>query len=223
MSKIQSGLSLQIPYQIKLGKPCEYYDLHWSINNWINGKSLNRYKKEDLNLIEIAKDLAKFLHELHQVDIKNGITPSQDNFHRGGDLSIYNHEMIDALSKIKDKDYRDKIEKVWIDALNSDTLTIKTWIHGDFAVGNILSNDNKINGIIDFGQMAVGDFSCDLVIAWNFFNEKSREIFLSNINNITDNHIKKAKGWAIWKAVCWPVGGMVDGNKVAKNILDCSI
>ncbi len=139
------------------------------------------------------------------MDIFSGIAPSKDNFYRGGDLSIYNDEMINALSKIDDKSYRGKIEKVWIDAINTDTSQTKTWIHGDFAIGNILLKDDKVNGMIDFGQMAVGDFSCDLVIAWNFFDEKSREIFLSNVKNITDNHILKAKGWAIWKTVCWPV------------------
>ena len=219
LSKIQSELSFQIPYQIKLGKPCEYYDLHWSINKWINGKSLNQYKKDDLNLTEIAKDLANFLNELHKIDRQDSIIPSQDNFYRGGDLSVYNDEMIDVLSKISKKNYRDKIEKVQTDALNADTSNIKTWIHGDFATGNILLKDNKVSGIIDFGQMAVGDFSCGLDIAWNFFDEKSCEIFLSNVKNITNNHILKAKGWAMWKAVCWPLGGVEEGKKVVNNIL----
>lgn len=220
LQKIQSSLSFEIPYHMKLGKPSEYYDLHWSINKWVDGEGLNQLKKESLNLKEIAKDLAKFLNELHKVDIENGITPSKDNFHRGGDLAVYNDEMINALSKIEDKNYRRKVEKVWIDALNTDTSKKQTWIHGDFAVGNILLNNNKVSGIIDFGQMAVGDFSCDLVIAWNFFDEQSCKIFFSGIKNITSSHILKAKGWAIWKAICWPVGGVEKGRKIVQNILE---
>lgn len=219
LNKIQSGLSFKIPSQVKLGKPDEHYNLHWSINKWIDGNSLNHFPKESLNLENIAKDLSSFLNELHQIDIKDGIIPSWDNFHRGGDLAVYNDEMVNALSQISDRKYRDKIEKIWIDALNADTSNIKAWVHGDFAVGNILYKDNKVNGIIDFGQMAVGDFSCDLVIAWNFFDNKSRDVFLSNIKNATNNTIEKAKGWAIWKAACWPIGNKEENQTVIDNIV----
>ncbi len=220
LNKIQSGLSFQVPFQIEFGKPGEYFNLHWSINKWIDGKSLDCYKKENLDLINIAKNVSNFLNELHQIDTKDGIVPSRDNFYRGGNLTAYNDEMINALSKIDDKSYRDKIEKVWIDALNVDTSGTEVWIHGDLAVGNILLEDGKINGIIDFGQMAVGEFSCDLVIAWNFFEGKSCDLFLFNIKNITNNHILKAKAWAIWKAICWPVGTRSKGDIVVRNILN---
>jgi aminoglycoside phosphotransferase (APT) family kinase protein len=37
------------------------------------------------------------------------------------------------------------------------------WIHGDFAIGNILMDAGKLSAVIDFGGAAVGDSACDLV------------------------------------------------------------
>ena len=56
------------------------------------------------------------------------------------------------------------------------------WIHGDFAIGNILIKDNKLSGVIDFGGTAMGDPACDLVIAWTYLSCKARDIFVPGEN-----------------------------------------
>ena len=48
--------------------------------------------------------------------------------------------------------------------------------------------------------MAVGDPACDYVMAWTYFDEASREIFLKTLN-IDNACIARAKAWALWKAL----------------------
>ena len=55
------------------------------------------------------------------------------------------------------------------------------WIHGDFAVGNILIKDNKLSGVIDFGGTAMGDPACDLVIAWTYLSSRARDVFVAEM------------------------------------------
>jgi len=73
------------------------------------------------------------------------------------------------------------------------------WIHGDFAIGNILMDSGKLSAVIDFGGAAVGDPACDLVIAWTYLSGKAREIFISKMDMDSDTWLR-ARAWALWKA-----------------------
>jgi ABC-type multidrug transport system fused ATPase/permease subunit len=46
----------------------------------------------------------------------------------------------------------------------------------------------------------------NIVIAWNFFSDESREIFKETIQ-LDKNTWIRALGWALWKTLCWPVKG----------------
>lgn len=63
---------------------------------------------------------------------------------------------------------------------------VPIWVHGDFAIGNILIQDNQLSGVIDFGGTAMGDLACDLVIAWTLFSGQTRDIFMSEMG-LDDN------------------------------------
>ena len=73
------------------------------------------------------------------------------------------------------------------------------WIHGDYAIGNMLMKNGKLSAIIDFGGLGIGDPACDLVIAWSFLESKSCEIFINEMNLDEDTWLR-AKAWASWKA-----------------------
>ncbi len=60
--------------------------------------------------------------------------------------------------------------------------------------------NGRLCGVIDFGTMGVGDPSSDLVMAWNFFDDVSRQLFLSRMN-LGEAAIDRARGWALWKAL----------------------
>ncbi|MFC5407089.1 hypothetical protein [Cohnella soli] len=46
----------------------------------------------------------------------------------------------------------------------------------------------------------MGDPSSDLVMAWNFFDDNSRQIYLNRMN-LGEDTINRARGWALWKAL----------------------
>src|SRR5690606_30331523 len=73
------------------------------------------------------------------------------------------------------------------------------WIHGDFAIGNILMDGGKLSAVIDFGGAAVGDPSCDLAIAWTYLSGKPREIFIAEMDMDADTWLR-TRAWALWKA-----------------------
>ncbi|MFC9708735.1 aminoglycoside phosphotransferase family protein [Paenibacillus sp. NPDC056933] len=193
-------LSLPIPVPVAKGTATDLYPLPWSINRWIEGETVTHANVPNLNAF--AEDLASFLKELEAIDARHGIPAGIQNFHRGGNLAVYDQDtrsVIESLSGSKQYDQK-LLTEIWETALATRYQSTPLWLHGDVAVGNLLVQDGRLSGVIDFGTMGVGDPSSDLVMAWNFFDDASREIFLSCMN-VDPDMVNRARGWALWKAL----------------------
>ena len=115
-----------------------------------------------------------------------GLEPSQHNWWRGDHVSVYDkgaREQITELAEIIDAS---KALALWDKASATKCDKQPIWIHGDFTIGNMLMDDEKLSAVIDFGGAAVGDPACDLVIAWTYLSCKAREISISKINIDSD-------------------------------------
>lgn len=204
LQKLAKQLSWPITTPIALGQPSNDFPWHWVINHWIEGETVSLQKIE--NIDQFAKELGLFLKELQSIDSSNGPQAGPHNFYRGGSLKAYDQDMQRAIPKIHDLEERAVATALWQDALSSEWTQPPVWVHGDFAVGNILVQHGKLKAVIDFGQLAIGDPACDLVIAWNFFSGHSREIFKNTVQ-LDEQTWLRALGWAFWKTLCWPVKG----------------
>lgn len=215
-------LSLPVPAPIAKGEPTAAYPLPWSVNQWIEGSTVTAENITDLNTF--AEDLAGFLIELEAIDASQGIPAGIQNFHRGGNLAVYDQDtrsVIDVLPSPYDPKL---FLEIWELALATKYEATPLWLHGDVAVGNLLVQDGRLCGVIDFGTMGVGDPSSDLVMAWNFFDDRSRDIFLRRMNADQDM-INRARGWALWKALityAWNEPGSESSNW-GKRVIDVII
>lgn len=199
LPQLVKRLSINIPAPIKMGKPSVDYPYPFSIYKWLSGKSINLLTLTDQEKEQLAFDMAKFLKELQAImDIK-GPEPGQHNWWRGDHVSVYDkgaREQIAELAEIIDTG---QALALWDKACATRWNKQPIWIHGDFAIGNILMDGGKLSAVIDFGGAAVGDPACDLVIAWTYLSGKAREIFISKMDMEQDTWLR-ARTWALWKA-----------------------
>ncbi len=200
LPKLMPHISLPIPAPIAMGQPSKQYPWHWSVYRWLPGKSANMLPESELNLPAIAKQLAQFLCELHRGNTENGLLPGLHNFWRGDHPSVYEADTRYALTQLVGIVNTQGALAVWEKALSSRWGQKPVWVHGDLASGNILIQDGKVAGIIDFGGMGVGDPACDLVIAWTLLKGESRAIFKEHLALDQDTW-GRARGWALWKAL----------------------
>lgn len=191
-------LSLQIPVPVAKGAPTEEYPLPWSVNRWLEGDTVTYANIRDIN--EFAEDLATFLQELEAIDASNGIPAGVQNFHRGGNLAVYDPDSRSVIENIAATYDKHLLTEIWELALATTYTSAPLWLHGDVAVGNLLVKNGRLSGVIDFGTMGVGDPSSDLVMAWNFFGDTSRRLFLNRMG-FEEDTIHRARGWALWKAL----------------------
>lgn len=199
LPQLAKRLSVSIPAPIKMGKPSTDYPYPFSIYKWLPGKSINLLTLTAQDKEQLAFDLAKFLKELQAITDFEGPEPGQHNWWRGDHVSVYDkgaREQIAELAEIIDAS---KALALWDKACATRWNKAPIWIHGDFAIGNILMDGGKLSAVIDFGGAAVGDTACDLVIAWTYLSGKAREIFISKMAMDPDTWLR-ARAWALWKA-----------------------
>jgi aminoglycoside phosphotransferase (APT) family kinase protein len=199
LPKLAQHLTVSIPVPIKMGVACNDFPYPFSIYKWLEGRSINLLVLDNDVLEQIAFDLAKFLKELQSIEDIEGLAPGQHNWWRGDHVSVYDkgaREQIAELSTvIRGADALD----LWERACKTKWGKLPVWVHGDFAIGNMLILNGKLSAIIDFGGIALGDPACDLVIAWTFLKDSARDIFIREMALDEDTWLR-AKAWALWKA-----------------------
>lgn len=193
---LQEHLDYPISKPIAAGKPTSYYPFPWSVNLWIEGSTLSECLRIDKR--QLAKDLAAALKKLQSVDCQQGPEAGQHNFYRGGDLKVYHQETLDVLKILENRLPVKQLRAIWDSCISEAYTGEKVWVHGDVAPGNILLQNNRFYGMIDFGILGTGDPACDYAMAWTYFDGEARAIFLAGL---PIDMVKRAKGWALWKAL----------------------
>ena len=211
LPKLAPLLPLQIPKPLALGQPACDYPFNWSIYRWIDGETV-AYSK-NLNLNQLAQDLAKFLKALHAIDPTGGPLPGPHNFYRGASLRTDDSEIRQAIKMLKEKINVDAATKVWETGLATSWQRAPVWVHGDIAAGNLLVQKGSLTAVIDFGQLGIGDPACDLTIAWTLFKDESRKTFQSMLPHIDSDTWNRARAWTLWKALI-VAAGLTNTNTV---------
>ncbi|OHV86951.1 aminoglycoside phosphotransferase family protein [Mesorhizobium sp. ORS 3428] len=213
-------LPLPIPVPLAMGEPADGYPWHWSVYRWIEGETAKTGHIADLRAFALT--LAEFLVALRRIDPTGGPGPGQHNFYRGGPLTVYDGEARQAIAALEGEIDAQAATIVWEAALDATWHGSPVWFHGDVASGNLLVKDGRLSAVIDFGTSGVGDPSCDLAIAWTFFEGESRETFRSAIA-VDDATWARGRGWTLWKALI-TAAGRIDVNPAeierARRVID---
>lgn len=198
LPKLAPLLPLPIPVPLAMGEPAEGYPWKWSVYRWLEGETAA--SSQIANPSEFARSLAQFLIALQRIDSTNGPLPGPHSFYRGGSLSNYDSETRKAILALKDKIDVNTATEIWESALATKWHGSPVWVHGDVSAGNLLVQKGRLSGVIDFGQLAVGDPACDLVIAWTLLKGNSREIFRTMLP-LDAGTWARARAWTLWKSL----------------------
>lgn len=217
LPRLAPQLPFPIPAPVAHGRPGAGYPWPWSVYRWIDGTPLVADKAD---LDRLAVDLATFLAALRAVDVAGAPVAGAQNFHRGGDLSVYDGETRAAIAALRSDIDGTSATAVWEAALSTRWQRPPVWVHGDIAAGNLLMRDGRLAAVIDFGSAAVGDPACDLAIAWTAFAGSSRSRFRAAVG-LDAATWARARGWTLWKALI-TCAGRADGgaSDAARCVID---
>lgn len=203
LPRLAPALPLPIPAPVAVGAPGHGYPFPWSICAWIAGETVAAAERLDHALL--AEDLAGFLLALHAIDASDGPAAGPHNFHRGGDLAVYDGQTRAAVKTLGDQIDGAAALALWDAALATRWDRPPVWIHGDVAPGNLLVRDGRLAAVIDFGTCGVGDPACDLAFAWTYLDDGGRQVFRERLG-LDEACWLRGQAWALWKALI-VVGG----------------
>lgn len=87
-------------------------------------------------------------------------------------------------------------------------------MHGDLHPANLLVERGELTAVIDFGLLGVGDPACDLMIAWTYLSDDSRDAF-RNALAVDDAMWSRGRGWALQfglRAAAYSADNLVIGD-----------
>jgi aminoglycoside phosphotransferase (APT) family kinase protein len=188
-------VTLPIPVPLVRGKPGEGFPWSWSVYRWIEGETATIGRIA--NLKQAATEMAQFIAALHGIDSAGGPTAGHHNSFRGVPLATRDAATRAAISNLRGTLDEVAMTAAWDAALNAPVWNRPAvWIHGDLQPGNLLIQGGRLNAVIDFGCLGVGDPACDLIVAWNLFNAESREV-LRAVLKVDEATWARGRGWAL--------------------------
>jgi len=198
LPQLCARLPLPIPEPIAMGVPGCGFPAPWSVYRWLAGEPAAIVGISDLD--RFAEDLGVFLVALQQIDPEGGPPAGAQSFNRGGSVHAWDEQTRATIDQLADDIDASGARDVWDAALSERWGGPDVWVHGDITGSNLLVDNDRLCGVIDFGCSAVGDPACDLTPAWTTFELSSREIFLGQLP-LDPGTWARARGWALWKAL----------------------
>ncbi|WP_179194911.1 phosphotransferase [Bacillus sp. EAC] len=196
------GIKTTVPFIH--GKPSELFPWPFLGYNFIYGSPPNRLTKEDR--IKMIRPLAEFLKKLHAIPIENLSEldlPSDelkrlDITYRKPLLIKYVNQAIQLKLIPFEKQMNQYIEKLTEIKLSKPFVLV----HGDLHFRNmIVDQNNRLEGIIDWGDAHIGQREVDLSIVYSLIPTDSRTAFFEIYGNVSDESKQLAKFKSIYTTI----------------------
>lgn len=189
---LQARLPLPVPTPVRVGVPQKPYPWRWSVTPWIAGETADR----SLPGRDQVQPFASFLDALH--------TPSPAdaprNPSRGMPLAQRQATFSRCAASLGQRGLTidQRLLRLWADAVERPVDVPSTWIHGDLHAHNVIVANERIAGVIDWGDVAQGDRATDLAAAWMLFPDPdSREALIAACDSVSSDTWQRARGWAL--------------------------
>lgn len=162
----------------------------------------------------LAKDIAKFLKEIHSLKLPNIEDLEIDVLEDYKEDYEYLKENIYPIISIETQG---NLDKFFNSILNNEYMTKykKALCHNDLSCNHILVKDNKLAGIIDFGDIAITDLDKDFVYLLEESDEElGREFGLKVLQYYKHKNIDAV----VWKSdlndIYYPIEQIVCGKTI---------
>jgi aminoglycoside phosphotransferase (APT) family kinase protein len=194
LPKLAPFLPFSIPAPLCKGVPTEDYPWPWSVYRWLEGN--NPIVGQIPDPVLLTNDLVAFIQALHKINLPNGPISN-----RGVPLAKQDIETRKALKQLEGMIDVQTVTAIWETALQAPTWSKPpVWVHGDLSPGNLLIQQGRLNAVIDFGILGIGDPACDLIIAWNLLPAHIRNTFRTTLG-VDDATWERGRGWALSNAL----------------------
>ncbi|WP_405794918.1 aminoglycoside phosphotransferase family protein [Streptomyces sp. NBC_01506] len=190
-------LPLPVPNPVRIGEPSARFPKPWTVMTWVPGEPLDH---TSISRGDHAADtLAGFLRALHVEAPEDAPISADRGEHPKKCTDGFDHFF---HSVAVPGDLADGVRAVWDDAVAApEWQGPPLWVHGDLHPANVVVSDGTLAGVIDFGDMFVGDPAWDLAAAWVILPAGAAARFFDVYARADEAAIRRARGLAAMKSL----------------------
>ncbi len=196
-------LPLRIPLPEYVGAPIAEYPWVFASYALLPGRTACQFSCSEHDRLELAPALARFLAALHHISVGPATLEwaPRDEIKRADvrtraprvkERILLNHAGLDVGELQTLIDLVDELAAMQLHTVEP------CWVHGDlYARHLVLTSPRQLVGVIDWGDVHIGDPALDLSIAWSFLPPPARQEFRKAYGPIDDATWNRARFRAI--------------------------
>jgi aminoglycoside phosphotransferase (APT) family kinase protein len=191
---IADRVPVQTPAAVRVGEPTEDYPWRWAVVPWISGLEA----AVEPPAPEEATHLGRILTALHAV----AVAPDPPrNPYRGGPLVARAEATAARLDRLAGAGSADgfdveQLRDLYAAGVEAEVDVPPRWLHGDIHPRNVIVDRGRIAGLIDWGDMCVGDPCFDLASAWLLFDPAHHDD-VWDVYRPTEPTLTRARAWVV--------------------------
>lgn len=207
LPRIGPLLPVSVPEVVAVGEPDLGYPERWSVVRWLEGEvpTVSDPASDAAPTPNaLALDLAAVVTALRDIAVpRSARADPQLRWYRGAPLGSMDDTTRRYVAECRDISGLDldldAALRVWEAAMalpEKGPWSTPRWYHGDLLAENLLVRDGRLAAVLDFGGLAVGDPTVDLVVAWEVLDPASREVFRRAVG-VDETSWLRGRAWAL--------------------------
>lgn len=204
-------LPLEIPNPELIGEPEGPYPWEFAGYKKLDGVTACQITWDADKRMRAAEPLGRFVRALHEAHPEEaGEDVPQDTI----DRAVMPHRVAstrERLDKVVDRipEHEAIIRQMTELAKAAPHQGPPCWVHGDLYTRHVLVDGNGVpTGVIDWGDLHVGDPALDLMLGYILFDEPSRAVFFDTYGEVDEAAHDRARFRALFYAVALMVYGV---------------
>lgn len=191
LTRLAPLLPVAVPVPALLGAASERFPRPFFGHRLLRGVEPADASLTDADRARVGIGIARFLRALHApatreaVDAERAL-PFDPN--RRADMPFRVARTRERLDLITDlaPDSRAAAGRILADAVGLPSTSTEVLLHGDLHVRHVLVERGELSGVIDWGDVCVGDPSVDLLFVWSVLPPEAREAFFDEYGKVDD-------------------------------------
>jgi aminoglycoside phosphotransferase (APT) family kinase protein len=190
-------LPLAVPAPIFTGSPTDEYPWPFFGSALLPGRELSEAGLDDDGREEVALQLAAFLRSLHAVELDE---PLPLDVNGRADMTRRVPLARETLAEIEQLGLwhaPPSVDRVLAEAEGLPPDELSAIVHGDLHFRQVLVDDLRVTGVIDWVDVCRSDPAIDLSLVWSFVPPSRRAAFLDAYGETSDEQLLRARVLAL--------------------------